>query len=552
MRSPLAGLTWEIWQRGRRSACLALGCLSLCALVNLASPERLRASEAGQALFTPLYGLLMVVSFLLWFGIFNYTEFNSTKEWNGFPYRLFALPLRTWQLVALPMGLGVVSVELLFIAWVKLVLTRENIVMPEWFAMLLGAYMLFYQAALWGLAGFRITRILVLGFGGASSIGVACLPMFANSIPSPWLSEKRLGAIVVGLALVAFGTAWASVARQRCGGGRRRSWIKTQLERISDAIPRRSKGFASPAAAQFWFEWRRTGLVLPVCAAFALVVMIAPLAWFNRDDPRYTMQVLVRVLAMPIVFAFAIGKGFIKPEFWSPNLSLPAFLAVRPLPAGEFVLSKMRVAALSVAMTWVLVIAFFSLWLPFCADITQLKRHWIEFQMFYPHTWHAITLLYFAGFVVLTWRCMVGGLWVGLSGKSSYYIGALCLQVIVPTVLLIVGAIWSDTIDSEIRDHPDRVNSLVLSLIGWILALAVVAKGWFAVFSWTKITPRRTQQYLLLWTGATLCFVALGILSRPPLDVYRLEHLYVLAALLLFPLARLGLAPSSFARNRHR
>jgi hypothetical protein len=552
MRSRLAGLSWEIWQRGRRSACLVAGCVFLCALVNLAAPDSVRLSETGRALLTPLFGLLMVVSFLLWFGIFNYTEFNSTKEWNGFPYRLFALPLRTLQLVALPMFLGVASVELVYLAWVKLVLTHENIVMSEWFAVLVGAYMIFYQAALWSLAGFRLTRILVLGFGGASSVGVACLPMFASTIPSPWLSEKRLLTIVVGLAVIAFGIAWASVARQRCGGGRRRSWIKTQLDRISDAIPRRSKGFTSPAAAQFWFEWRRSGLLLPVCCAFALVVIIAPFAWFNRDDPRYTMYVLVRVLAIPIVLAFAIGKGFIKPEFWSPNLSLAPFLAVRPLPAGEFVVSKLKVAVLSVAITWLLVLAFIALWLALCADITQLNQLWREFRMFYPRSWPAITVLYFAGFVVLTWRCMVSGLWVGLSGNRLFYIGSLCLQVIVPTALLIVGGFWSDNLDSEIRDHPDRVAALALSLIGWILALAIVAKVWLAAFSWNKISPGRTRRYLLIWSGVTLCFIALGILSRPPLDFYRLEHLYILAALLLVPFARLGLAPLAFARNRHR
>jgi len=551
MRSPLEALAWEIWQRGRRAACLAAGSVGLCALVNLAAPESLRASETGQALLTPLYGLLMVVSLLLCFSIFNYTEFNSTREWNGFPYRLFALPLRTWQLVALPMFLGVLSVELLYLAWMKLVLTHEHIAMLEWFGVLLAAYMIFYQAALWSLAGFRITRILVLGIGGASSVGVACLPLFAAVVPSPWFSEKRLTAIVIGLAMIALGIAWASVSRQRCGGGRRRSWLKAQMERIGDAIPRRTRGFAGPAAAQFWFEWRRAGLLLPICTALVLALIIAPFAWFNRGDPNYAMYVLVRIIAMPVVLAFAIGKGFIKPEFWSPNLALPAFLGVRPLAAGEFVISKLKVAALSVAITWLLVVGFIGLWLRFWADTTQLEQLWTQFRMFYPHSWHAIVFLYFAGFIVLTWRCLVIGLWVGLSGKRLYFIGSLCLQVIVPTVLLIAGSIWSESIDAEFRDHPERVQSVVLSLIGWILALAIIAKAWWGVFSWSKITSRRTRQYLLLWSGVTLGFIALGVLSQPPFDFNRLEHLYVLGALLLVPFARIGRAPASFAGNRH-
>jgi hypothetical protein len=75
---------------------------------------------------------------------------------------------------------------------------------------------------------------------------------------------------------------------------------------------------------------------------------------------------------------------------------------------------------------------------------------------------------------------------------------------------------------------------------------------WFAVFTWSKITPRRSRQYLLLWSGATLCLIALGMLSAPWGDPFRLARLYVLAALLLVPFARLGLAPAALAMNRHR
>ena len=192
MRSPLAALAWEIWRRSRRAACLALGCVSFCALVNLAAPERLRASGVGRELFPTLFGLLMLLSVLLLFGIFNYTEFNSTKEWNGFPYRLFSLPLRTWQLVSLPMLLGVLSLELLYLAWIKLVFSRGEIPMPGWLAVILGAYMVFYQATLWCLAGFRVARVLLLGLEGASVIAVASFPFLGKLYASAWLSEKPL------------------------------------------------------------------------------------------------------------------------------------------------------------------------------------------------------------------------------------------------------------------------------------------------------------------------------------------------------------------------
>src|SRR5690349_7334099 len=121
MNSPTTALAWEIWQCGRRSAWSVLGIVSLCALANLGILEHFHLTQSVREAFVPFFGFLMVVSFLLLMGIFNYTEFNAARAWNGFPYRLFVLPLRTWQLVALPLALSVGSVELVYWAWIKLV-----------------------------------------------------------------------------------------------------------------------------------------------------------------------------------------------------------------------------------------------------------------------------------------------------------------------------------------------------------------------------------------------------------------------------------------------
>jgi hypothetical protein len=548
MNSPLAALAWEIWRRGRRSACVALGCIAFCALVNVVAPERFFA-RGGETLF----GFLMVMSFLFTFGIFNYTEFNSSKEWNGFPYRLFALPVRTWQLVTLPMFLGVAWVELVYVAWIKLVWTRDVLPTPEWFGVVLGAYMVFYLTILWSFAGFRIARVLVLGFGGTSSIAVASLPVLGKIFPSVWFSEKRLIPIVVGLGVLAFVAAWAAVERQRHGGGRRRSWVATQWERFADVMPRRTKDFAGPAAAQFWFEWRRTGLLMPACTLFVLAAIFGPVTWIFRHNASFTMNTFPKILATPIVLAFTVGKGFIKPEFWSMNLSLPSFLAVRPLSSGEIVVSKMKVAAVSVAITWILVFVFTALWLGIWADTTKLYW-WMDelLRILDLHVWLALIVLIPGALVVFTWRLMVNGLWTGLSGKNTCYFGSLGAQVIVPVLALLAAAIWSDAIDAEVRDHPDVVTSVAVNGIGLILAAVVIGKVWFAAVSWGGISRRRTRRYLAIWTGVTFGFVVLTLLAGPPFDTYRLRHLCLLAALWMFPLARLGMAPDSLAHNRHR
>ena len=317
-------------------------------------------------------------------------------------------------------------------------------------------------------------------------------------------------------------------------------------------MPRRSKDFASPAAAQFWFEWRRAGWLLPACVAFVLVFIATPIVWFNRADPAYMNYMVGRILVMPVIFAFAIGKGFVRPEFWSTNLSFPSFLAIRPLPSGQFVICKMKVAALSAAMTWLLVFGFIAIWISLFGNITKLNENFYLIRMMYPHSWLAIIVLLIAGVMVFTWRSMVNGLWVGLSGSPLYYTGSICLQAVATILLLIAWGISSDTIDSQIKNHPDVVKATAISVIGWTLAVLVILKVWFAAFAWSKNTPRRSLQYLLIWLGVTLCFVVLGILATPLADTYRFEHLFILAALLLMPFAGLGLAPFSLAKNRHR
>jgi hypothetical protein len=50
------------------------------------------------------------------------------------------------------------------------------------------------------------------------------------------------------------------------------------LDWATDLLPRRRKQFSSPAAAQFWFDWRRSGLILPLSIAAILVFVIVPMS----------------------------------------------------------------------------------------------------------------------------------------------------------------------------------------------------------------------------------------------------------------------------------
>jgi hypothetical protein len=264
------------------------------------------------------------------------------------------------------------------------------------------------------------------------------------------------------------------IVRQRSGGGQRRGWLKYLIERIADAWPRRKKVFRSAASAQLWYEWRRAGLLLPSSIGALLVLVIGPLAWLLRDEPGSAVWILGWTLAMPIMLAFPLGKGFSKADFWSADLSLPAFIAVRPLATGEMIVTKMKVAALSAAISWLLVLAFLSLWLPLWADLAPLTMVRIGFWMAYGHSmWaeYAILTLFIAAGMFVTWKLLVGGLWVGLCGSRRAFItsGAVCCLV---PLLGFIGLTMLINHDRAVRAWATEDPNRVLSICQWIAALA--------------------------------------------------------------------------------
>jgi hypothetical protein len=328
--------------------------------------------------------------------------------------------------------------------------------------------------------------------------------------------------------------------------------VKALVEWIVDRLPRRTKKFSSPAAAQFWFEWRRAGLLLPAAVAFALFVVIAPVSWETRDDPHFPMATLVWIIILPVVLGILLGKGFAKAEFYSRNLLVPSFLAVRPMSAADIVAAKMKVAAVSVLITWIMVAAFLAAWFPLCTNTANLQPDLYEFRIFYPHSWWLIIALCFAGFALLTWSCLIGEMWSGLTGKNSYYFGSIGFQIGAPLLVLIACAIWSQDIDAFAKRHPDFLKVHFVQITGWVLAALIVVKMWLGASAWSKVEPRHSRRYVIVWASGTLCLIVFAILSRPPMDIERQSHIFLLLALLLFPFARVGLAPLSLDENRAR
>ncbi len=546
MRSPTAALLWEIWHRQRGLAMAVAGLTVIGRLLDW-SEGPARGQEASA-----LMVLLAMASFVLLFAIFNYTDYDSQRGLGSFPRRLLTLPVSSLRLVALPAASGIVAVELLYLLW-RAPLSRGGSTSPLFVALLLGATMVFYQCVLWTLHRLGGLRLIIIGLTVMGVFVVGQLPQFAPTPPPFWRSEAALAIVVASLSVLALVVSWRHVGRLRCGGYGSALQLETLFTSMAAMVSRKRPTFASPAAAQFWFEWRASGLALPLLVGGVLVLMIGPLSWLERDDASASFRLLLGTLVMPVVTAVPMGIAFGKATFWSEEMSMPAFTAVRPLSADDFVAIKVRVALASAAASWLLVVAFLAAWLSLWANLDAISRFAIQVSAFYGQSVAAvygIAVLVVVSGMLLTWRFLIVRLWSGLWGS-----GALLIASAIGVPLLTTAAIGSDVdrLPAWLLADPGRVATAA-----WLVAGMVVLKYCLAAWSWRHVPTKYVWQYLAAWGAATACFAAVAAVlwgaarSYVAQDVFRVQAVMFLAALLVVPVARIGLAPSSLARNRHR
>ena len=240
MRSPTAALLWEIWSRNRHTIAGIVGLTVAGALMHVS--ERAEGGGDGPSVLLSLLGWF---SFVLLFGVFNYTDYRTSEAIGRFPRRLFTLPVSTLRLVALPVLTGIVAIELLYLAWMA-PLAIGGSTSRLFIGVLLAAFMIVFQGALWMLERIGVLRLLVVGVVALAMFGVGLAPSFPPT-PAPfWRSESVLAVQVTALAIGVFLLAWRYVAVVRAGGPDRHRSLATLVRRVADVWPTRRRPRGSP------------------------------------------------------------------------------------------------------------------------------------------------------------------------------------------------------------------------------------------------------------------------------------------------------------------
>jgi hypothetical protein len=545
--SPTAALLWEIWSQHRSTIGMIAGLTVMGRVVEALERQGNAAAETST-----LTTLLAMVAFLLFFTVFNYTESGDGRGVGGFPRRLFTLPVTSLRLVAVPMLAGIISIEILYLLWMG-ALTYGGYTTTPFVVILLATLVVFYLSALWILERAGSLRLVIHGAIAIGVFAIAMLPSFPPTPAPSWRSEVVLGGLLTGLAAVAFVLTWRHVARLRAGGSRSAHRAESLFNWIAEAAPTRRRAFVNPTAAHFWFEWRASGMVLPALVGGLLLGVVMPVSWLVRGNPNDTFRLLIATLAVPVFLAVPVGIAFSKPTFWSEDLAIPPFVAVLPLSSEDLVAIKVKVAAMSTLLSWLGLLLFVTVWLSSWGSLDTLSRLALQLWAFHGQSVAAVygiaVLVAFVG-IFLTWRFLVSRLWSGLSGMRTLFLASVSAIVILVIVALVFDA---DRLPGWVLGDPARLAPVV-----WIASVAVIAKCWIAAYAWRNVPPRYLRAYLLIWLAGTTAFLTLGLVLWGmlriylPVDVDRLRSVVVLFALLAMPLARMGLAPSSLARNRHR
>jgi len=181
--------------------------------------------------------------------------------------------------------------------------------------------------------------------------------------------------------------------------------------------------------------------------------------------------------------------AFARPMFWSEDLSVPGFVAVRPLTDEQIVAIKMKVAATSVAIAWLMVVCFVGVWLSLWANVDAVSQLTIQWWAFHEHSvlsvYGTVALILIAG-VVLTWRFLVSRLWSGLSGSRSLFMASVMSAILVVMAGMVFAA---DRLPRWVLDDPTRMAGVV-----WLMSIAVVVKCWLAAYSWRQVPARHARR----------------------------------------------------------
>ncbi|MGB0581002.1 MAG: hypothetical protein ACPGVU_14990, partial [Limisphaerales bacterium] len=362
----------------------------------------------------PMAGSLCLALFT-----FHFTEGTRRAGFGSFPTRLFVLPISSVRLVAIPMGLGVVTIMGVYLIWSTVILPQVNVRLNVlWPCLFLGAATLGFQALVWSLARYRTAKLFGLGMFGTmmACSWVLLMEEVATAVVAAISPDLRVDQVVPtflsSVAILALATGFVTVYRQRHQSVKGRGLIAEHRQKLSIRVGR-FRNFKTPEAALFWHEWRILGRVLPVCVSILCGFLLLLTLGIEHVTALATVNVMLILALSPLSLAAVLGTEYGKPDFWSRGLVPVPYLMTQPIPHAAYVCARVKVAALSTLLAWVISVGTMAIWATLFAH--SQVTNWLKtvvFLTYGPVAWVTLVAFLMLLGMTLTMRLLCGGVWM--------------------------------------------------------------------------------------------------------------------------------------------
>lgn len=542
MRTPAAAIAWEFRQRHRwgliavLATILALGALKIAVL---ATRTQLEVRDVTFALLVPVP---LAATFLYLLAVFTFgVSGDLAARESMYPPRMLTLPVSTAALAGWPMLYGCLSMALLWLAMRIAGIFPPGVDIPKYWPALFAASLLTWtQALTWMPYPFRGARILV---SIALLVSIDVVVLTALEFKARESTMLLLLAPFMPLAYVA---ALSAVRRARRGDVP--DW--GIAARFAPAFTRSAarRDFRSAARAQLWFEWRQFGRSLPILVAIVLPHGLSLLFLFPETPVIVLEIVILSLLAPPFLAIFVAATAGKSGSNISESYGITPFLATRPVEDRALVVAKWQAALLSTCAAWMIVLVAVPvalLWSDATGPILELARD-VDDALGRPRA-IILGVLVLAGLAGSTWKQLVQGLYLAMSGRDWAVKGIVFATLTLVTVG-VFGLLW-------IFESRYRI-AVAWNAIPWLMAAFVALKLVLAMWVMQRGVERGlfTRKQLIfraiVWD---LCVLAVyGVLALILPDILVRRYFLLLVAMLVVPFVRLAAAPLAVARNRHR
>jgi hypothetical protein len=390
----------------------------------------------------------------------------------------------------------------------------------------------------------------------AASVGiVSTIIAFVIAAPALGFAQPALiGGLLAAWSVVAALMAVGGVARARRGDGTVAPWVGRHASGRAQVPERRP--FLSAQRAQIWLELRRNCTMLAgFVVSAAMLMLFPPLLAGRSPSPLYAGGIMIHpqlllmtvVLGSPVFLAGALAGNLGKPDAWSKSLTIPSFLAARPMEGSALIAAKLKATALSVAIIWVIVLAILAIdcLLPHSYSEPESMAH-LLLRHATPHR-VALAAALIGALMLITWLNVIKAFVFPLYGRAWLVNTAGFGMLGIYMALGCVGYLaWL---------HPGSrtamLNGAPTAL--WILLAAKIATAALVVRA-SRQHRVATGAQLIAWTTTWLLAVAL-VFSLVCWLAPAVRHSLPLLApgiALALPYNQLIAMPLAWHHNRHR